>query len=191
MAPEDRRAQLLDAVLRIVVEQGIHKVSMDSVARAAGVTRPVVYTHFTDTDDLLRSSLDREEDLARQQLSPILPLRPSGDPVADVLRYLSGFLQAVGAAPDRWRAAFALVDSETPYFRRRLERWRREFITAFADFLRATIDTRAIDIPMTARTLDTLVWNAGRLTLAEPTEFPPSRILAHHAALIRTLLGAN
>ncbi|QIS10803.1 TetR/AcrR family transcriptional regulator [Nocardia arthritidis] len=184
MAPEQRRAQLLDAALRIIVEQGIHKVSMDAVARSAGVTRPVVYSQFTDTDDLLRSSLEREEQLARQQLSDIVPLRPTGDPAADVLRYLAGFLRAVTEAPDRWRAAFVLVDSATPYFRRRMEHWRRELVTALEDFVRAA--TTDLDVAMTARAIDALVWNAGRLTLAEPGEFPPARVIAYYTDLVRT-----
>lgn len=35
-APEERREQLLDAVLRVIVSQAVHKVSMDSVAKEAG-----------------------------------------------------------------------------------------------------------------------------------------------------------
>src|SRR6516165_2141773 len=60
LVPEQRREQLLDLVLEIVDSDGVAGVSMDAVARRAGVTRPVVYSHFTDTNHMLRSSLDRE-----------------------------------------------------------------------------------------------------------------------------------
>src|SRR5690348_9070331 len=60
MSPTERREQLLDAALTIIVRDGIHKVSIDTVAREADITRPAVYARFKDTNELLRASLDRE-----------------------------------------------------------------------------------------------------------------------------------
>ncbi|HMJ75976.1 MAG TPA: TetR/AcrR family transcriptional regulator [Iamia sp.] len=42
-----RRRQLLDVALGEFAERGYSGVSMDQVAEAAGVTKPVVYQHFT------------------------------------------------------------------------------------------------------------------------------------------------
>ncbi len=42
-----RRRQLLDVALGEFAEQGYSGVSMDQVAEAAGVTKPVLYQHFT------------------------------------------------------------------------------------------------------------------------------------------------
>ena len=44
-APQ-RRRQLLDRALPLFAAQGFHGTSMDQVARAAGVTKPVLYQHF-------------------------------------------------------------------------------------------------------------------------------------------------
>jgi len=41
-----RRRQLLDVALAVFGESGYHDASMDSVAEAAGVTKPVLYQHF-------------------------------------------------------------------------------------------------------------------------------------------------
>ncbi len=41
-----RRRQLLDVALAEFAEQGYNGVSMDQVAEAAGVTKPVLYQHF-------------------------------------------------------------------------------------------------------------------------------------------------
>jgi len=43
LLPEQRREQLLDVVLDVIDTDGVASVSMDAVARRAGVTRPVVY----------------------------------------------------------------------------------------------------------------------------------------------------
>ncbi|CAA9210153.1 MAG: Transcriptional regulator, AcrR family [uncultured Acidimicrobiales bacterium] len=41
-----RRRQLLDAARGAFAEKGFHATSMDEVAGAAGVTKPVIYQHF-------------------------------------------------------------------------------------------------------------------------------------------------
>src|SRR3984957_20803008 len=41
-----RRRQLLDGAPAVFGESGYHDASMDSVADAAGVTKPVLYQHF-------------------------------------------------------------------------------------------------------------------------------------------------
>lgn len=190
MAPEQRREQLLDAVLRVIVGEGIHRVSIDSVARAAGVSRPVVYGLFEDSDALLRASLDREETAALAELATAVPLASAGDPGRAATESLERFLTAVQAAPDRWRAVFQLVDSSTPTFRRRLERARQAFIAALETFVREAVPAErraAVDVELTARTLFALFWEAGRLVLAAPEAFPPQRIRDFAANLIPAL----
>ncbi|MET8427534.1 TetR/AcrR family transcriptional regulator [Nocardia sp. NPDC004860] len=190
MAPEQRREQLLDAVLRVIVEQGIHKVSIDTVAREAGVSRPVIYGLFEDSDALLRASLDREEAAALAQLASAVPLASIGDPVRAMTDSVEHFLSAVQAAPDRWRAVFQLVDSSTPTFRRRLDRGRQAFIAALETFVREAVPAEreaAVDVQLTARTMYALFWEAGRLVLADPEAFPPQRIRDFAATLIPAL----
>ncbi|MXQ66789.1 TetR family transcriptional regulator [Actinomadura rayongensis] len=177
MPPGERREQLLDVVLRVIVTQGVHKVSMDSVAKEAGVTRPVVYAHFTDRDDLLRASLAREEAAALKQMAAIMPEPGRGTPARAVIASLAGFLAAVQEAPDRWRAIFTLVDSSTPVFRARLEQGRAAVLAAFEDVIRAGNPEPGTDVEVLARALHALFWDAGRLVLAEPETFPPDRIL--------------
>lgn len=49
---ERRRVQLLDVALRVFAEQGFHVASMNDIADAAGVTKPVLYQHFTSKRSL-------------------------------------------------------------------------------------------------------------------------------------------
>ncbi|WP_342800540.1 TetR/AcrR family transcriptional regulator [Nocardia sp. No.11] len=190
MAPEQRREQLLDAVLRVIVEQGVHKVSIDTVARAAEVSRPVVYGLFTDSDQLLRASLDREETAALTQMSAAVPNRTSHDPAAELAGSLEHFLTAVLDAPDRWRAIFLIADASTPAFRHRLDRGRQTFIAALTTFVRESCPPErlpTLDVELTARTLYALFWEAGRLVLADPEAFPPQRIRDYADTLIPAL----
>lgn len=47
-----RRRQLLDVALRVFAERGFHDASMNDIAVAAGVTKPVLYQHFTSKREL-------------------------------------------------------------------------------------------------------------------------------------------
>ncbi len=53
-----RREQLLDVALQVFARQGYHGSSMNDVADAAGVTKPVVYQHFDSKRDLYLALLD-------------------------------------------------------------------------------------------------------------------------------------
>lgn len=50
---EDRRAALVETAAALLVEEGIDAVSMDAVASRVGVSRPLVYKHFANRDELL------------------------------------------------------------------------------------------------------------------------------------------
>jgi len=48
----ERRQQLLDVALESFSKQGFHQTSMNDIADAAGVTKPVLYQHFGSKRDL-------------------------------------------------------------------------------------------------------------------------------------------
>jgi AcrR family transcriptional regulator len=52
-----RREQLLEVALAVFGEHGFHPTSMNDVADAAGVTKPVLYQHFRSKRDLYREVL--------------------------------------------------------------------------------------------------------------------------------------
>jgi AcrR family transcriptional regulator len=53
-----RRQQLLDVSLRVFAERGFHPTSMNDLAEAAGVTKPVLYQHFNSKRELYLELLD-------------------------------------------------------------------------------------------------------------------------------------
>jgi AcrR family transcriptional regulator len=52
MPAAERRAQLLDVALQVFGERGFHDTSMNDIAEAAGVTKPVLYQHFGSKREL-------------------------------------------------------------------------------------------------------------------------------------------
>jgi AcrR family transcriptional regulator len=62
---EQRRRQLLDVACPVFATSGFHATSMDDIANAAGVTKPVLYQHFPSKRALFVELL---EDVGRQLL---------------------------------------------------------------------------------------------------------------------------
>lgn len=54
----ERRRQLLDVAIDVFADHGLHGASMNQVAKAAGVTKPVLYQHFRSKRELYREVLE-------------------------------------------------------------------------------------------------------------------------------------
>ena len=63
-----RRRQLLDVALRLFAERGYESTTMDEIAEAAGVTKPLVYQHFSSKRAL---SLELVDSVAEELLAEI------------------------------------------------------------------------------------------------------------------------
>jgi AcrR family transcriptional regulator len=53
-----RREQILDVALEVFATAGFHGASMNEVAEAVGVTKPVLYQHFDSKRDLYQALID-------------------------------------------------------------------------------------------------------------------------------------
>jgi AcrR family transcriptional regulator len=70
-APE-RRKQLLEVARKVFAARGYHVVTMDDVAREAGVTKPILYDHFPSKRDLYRDLLEADLAMLRERLQEAL-----------------------------------------------------------------------------------------------------------------------
>ena len=59
----ERREQLLEAASEIYVDRGFHAAGMDEIAERAGVSKPVLYQHFTSKLDLYLAVLQLHGDI--------------------------------------------------------------------------------------------------------------------------------
>src|SRR5438034_5955358 len=73
MRGPERKAQLLEVARKVFGAKGFHGVSMDDVAREAGVTKPILYDHFSSKEALYLALLDADalelEDRIRKALA--------------------------------------------------------------------------------------------------------------------------
>ena len=183
LSAADRREQLLDVTKQIVGDEGFHAVSIEAVARRAGITRPVVYDHFGDLPGLLEALVDREGQRALAQLADLLPprLQESTSPREDLIAALRGYLEAVESDPVTWRLVLMPPEGAPPILRERITSGRDAVVAALADSVRTASGpgTASPDPALTARMLSATSDEAARLLLTDPGEYPIERLVAH------------
>jgi AcrR family transcriptional regulator len=181
MPPEQRREQLLDAALGVILEQGYSGISVEAVARAAGVTRPVVYDHFPNLGRLLYTLIEREERYSLQQLEDVVPDDPDddADPVALLAGAVGRFLGAVTSRPATWRIILLPPDGTPAIVRQHIETNRARTLARIEQLVRWAMERSALpeelDPELTARAIRNLGEDAGRMVLTDPQRHPPER----------------
>jgi len=161
-----RREQILDVTKEIVEESGFHAVSIDRVAREAGVTRPVVYTHFGDLDGLLNALVDRGNQGTLEALSRIVPT-PGGRPEEVLLDSLRRFLETVQEDPVTWRLALLPPESAPALLAERIARDRANVLKRLAAVVEPWL-AGAADPVLVARTLVAVSEELAKVVLEDP-----------------------
>lgn len=64
-----RRTQLMVSGLEVFTEKGFHLASMDDIAKRAGVSKPILYQHFSSKEDFYLGILDERVEVIVQQIS--------------------------------------------------------------------------------------------------------------------------
>lgn len=192
MPIEVRREQALDAALRLITDEGYGALTMEGVARAAGLSKPVVYNAYPGRTALLAALLAREEQRALGALAAAMPPRPAdAEPSAALLEWLERLAHAIAANPAPWRLML-LPPGETPgVVRERVEAGRRLALEQARSLIRTLLRVRAprvaLDEELAAHSLLAACEQAAKLMLAEPERYPPGRLVAYAEGVLRAL----
>lgn len=95
---DERRRQLLDAGAALFTEQAYEEISMRDIARAAGVSKPLLYHYFRSKTELFKAAV--AESAAELQAA----IEPSGDamPLEQLTRSLEKYLAWIEAHARTW-----------------------------------------------------------------------------------------
>lgn len=58
LPPEERRAQIVEAVLKVVATHGVPGATVSKIAASAGVSEGALYVHFASREEMLTAALD-------------------------------------------------------------------------------------------------------------------------------------
>jgi AcrR family transcriptional regulator len=180
MPPEQRREQLIDAALTVILEQGYEGVSIEAIARTAGVTRPVVYDHYPNLARLLQALIEREERYAVAQLEAVVPEDPGGRDLAELLASgVRRFLDAVASRPATWRIILLPLEGTPVIVRHNVETHRARTLERIERLVGWAMERaqapRELDVELTARAIRGLCEEAGRAVLTDPERYSPAR----------------
>ncbi len=192
MSAADRREQLLDVTKAIVDRHGFHAVSIEAVAREAGITRPIVYGHFRDLPGLLEALVEREGDRALAQLDELLPRDlASGDPRELLVAAQEAYLRAAQAEPARWKLVLMPPEGAPASMRERIAEGREQVVAQLAQAVAPLFQAGSggPDPELTALMLSTMADEAVRLLLRDPERYPPDRLVAETRWVVDRLIG--
>ena len=183
LGPERRRPLVLDAAFELFLEHGYDGTSMEAVARAAGVSKPVVYDCFASKEELFTALLRREETRVLGQIAAALPRAADGDDAGAVLGdALTAFLRAVADSPEAYRVIFLGEGGANAAVARHIRAGRRDQVRAItalvAEWLsrnRPGVDAGAA-APLVAHALVGVAEGAARALLTEDGAWTPESL---------------
>ena len=190
MPIEERREQLLDAALAVIVSDGYDRVSIDAIAKRAGVARSVVYGAFENLDALLTALLDRQQARAFERLLRTVPDAGGlSDPAAFASEAVRRMADMLHQDPDTWRLILLPPGNMPVVVRDRIEADRERFRLLVERWLSLTLADRSdpgLDAQVLAHALVACAEHFGRVALTEPEKFDLPRLTGQ----VRVILGA-
>jgi AcrR family transcriptional regulator len=192
MSASERREQLLDVALEILTDEGASALSIDAIAKRAGITRPVVYTQFGDLAGLLDALVDREEKVVLTQIAKAIPLNVGEvHPDEVIVGALETFLFAVRERPRTWKIVLTPPQGMPPSLHDKVVERREAVVDQITPLIAWGVTKRGgptgLDYELFARIILVLAEEAGRLVVAKPESFTPDKLIAQAKVLIAAL----
>ena len=180
MAPEQRREHLIDAAIEVILERGYAGVSIEAIAREAGITRPVVYDHFPNLNRLLHAVIEREERIALEQLAEVVPEHPGDHEPGQLLASgVTRFLESVTSRPATWRLILLPLEGTPSIVREHVKVNRARVLAQIEGLVRWALErgdgAHELDVQLIARSIRDWSEQAGRMMLTDPERYPPQR----------------
>lgn len=113
MPASERREQLLDCAAELFSSQGYARATTSQLAKAAGVTEPIIYRHFKSKRELFVALVERTGQQTLEQWSK--DLEGASDPAERLARVLGDNPMVTGGGREAYRVflqAISEVDDE-------------------------------------------------------------------------------
>ncbi|GAA1041341.1 TetR/AcrR family transcriptional regulator [Virgisporangium ochraceum] len=130
-----REQQLLDLAEELFLANGYERTTIEDIARAAGVTRPVVYEHYGSKEGILLACVRR----ARRQFDSDLMKAVAGtdDPLEQLRRGADAYYRLLERDPRRWQLLFGPGGVVSSALGEELTRERFRTVNLLADLFEA------------------------------------------------------
>jgi AcrR family transcriptional regulator len=143
MTAADRRAAILDAARFAFADSGYHETSLDSVAERAGVSKALLYEHFSSKRELYVAMLEMHVHELVERISGAVAEAEPGE--ARMLAGVEAFFAFVDERRGAWRIMFR--NASDPDVAVRLDRLRDEVAAAIVQLMSDEAERKGLDFP--------------------------------------------
>jgi AcrR family transcriptional regulator len=143
MNAADRRAAILDAARSAFADRGYHETSLDSVADRAGVSKALLYEHFSSKRELYVAMLEMHVHELVERISGAVAGAEPGE--ARMRAGVEAFFGFVEERRGAWRIMFR--NAGDPDVAVRLDRLRDEVATAIVQLMSEEASRKGLDFP--------------------------------------------
>jgi AcrR family transcriptional regulator len=174
-----RRQHILDCALPIFGEHGFHDTSMNDIAHAAGITKPVIYQHFASKRDLYSALIT---ELGEEMIAAVT--QATGNAIDGKMQTQQGFhayFTWVDRHQDGFRVLFGGAAQRDNEFASHLRQVRSGIANAVASMIVADIDPE--EQSLIAHAITGLAEGASRRLIENNLEFDPDEVATAMSAL--------
>jgi len=182
--PAERRDDVLDAALRLIIRDGYASATMTAIARELDLTKPVVYSVFPNFEALATTLLEREQQRCLAQIQEALTetMHPGVTATEMIPAALDAFLRSVVRSPERWRLVLMGDDATPPMVAARVQQGRELAFAALVGICQqlfppgSTGSPDGPDVELMAHAMNASVERIAQLVLAEPERWTQERL---------------
>jgi AcrR family transcriptional regulator len=174
-----RREQILDVALEVFANAGFHGASMNDVADAAGVTKPVLYQHFDSKRDLYQALIAEVGNRLRNNIAKATAEATDGKSTTEL--GFRAYFRWVAEDHDGFRLLFGSGSRRDDEFNDAVRQITADSAQAIAPLIAVDIDES--HRKTLAHALVGLAEGASRRLVELGDEFDPDEIAAEVSAL--------
>jgi AcrR family transcriptional regulator len=170
----EREQQMLDAAVATFARRGYRAASMDEIAEAAGVSKPLVYLYLTSKDELFSACIRREA--AALTVAVRDAVETGATPERQLWSGLLGFFEHTAAHPDGWTILYSQARTVGEPFAAEIAVLRAEIVDFVAALIAAACGSQ--DVAAYAHALVGAAESLAGWAASAPAPVPTGRELA-------------
>ncbi|WP_329175791.1 TetR/AcrR family transcriptional regulator [Streptomyces sp. NBC_01477] len=138
----ERERQMLDAAVATFARRGYRAASMDEIAEAAGVSKPMVYLYLNSKDELFTACIRREADALAAAVRDAV--EEGVGPERQLWSGLLGFFEHTAAHPDGWTILYSQARTVGEPFAAEVAVLRAEIVDFVAGLIAAACGSQDV-----------------------------------------------
>jgi AcrR family transcriptional regulator len=174
-----RREQILDIALEVFGSRGYHGASMNEIAEAAGVTKPVLYQHFDSKNELFAALIDDVGTRMRDTIAKATADAPDGK--TQTRLGFRAYFRWVATDHAGFRLLYGGAARHDAEFTAQIRRITSDAASAIAPLI--AVDVDAETRRLVAHALVGLAEGASRRLVENGTDFDPDEVADTVSAL--------